>query len=77
MKCFFPNDFSNSVNNFLDEIKSISETAEEQCDLGDDFVKVDRSGKAGEFVKARMKMSDRFQTVTSTVPTKSDGSVFR
>ncbi|VDK77147.1 unnamed protein product [Litomosoides sigmodontis] len=57
---------------FSDEMKSKSETAEEQCDFGDDFVKVDRPDKAGEFVKVRAKMSDTFQTITPAVPTKPD-----
>ncbi|VBB26660.1 unnamed protein product [Acanthocheilonema viteae] len=60
---------------YSDEIKLISETAEEQNAFGDDFVKIDRPNKADEFAKAT-KMSDEFQVSTSMANlAKSDGQL--
>ncbi|CAG9533665.1 unnamed protein product [Cercopithifilaria johnstoni] len=61
---------------YSDEIKSMSETAEEQCDFGDDFVKIDRPDKADEFAKTRTEVSDEFEASTSMMNlTKSDGQL--
>uniref|UniRef100_A0A1I7VPR0 Multidrug resistance-associated protein lethal(2)03659 n=1 Tax=Loa loa TaxID=7209 RepID=A0A1I7VPR0_LOALO len=49
---------------YTDEIKSISETAEEQHVFGDGFVKIDLPDGADEFVKVGAKISDEFVNLT-------------
>ncbi|VDM20631.1 unnamed protein product [Wuchereria bancrofti] len=61
---------------YSDEIKSISETTEEQRAFGDDFVKIDAPDMADKFAKADAKVSDEFHAHTSMVNlTKPDGQL--
>uniref|UniRef100_A0A8R1TR26 Uncharacterized protein n=1 Tax=Onchocerca volvulus TaxID=6282 RepID=A0A8R1TR26_ONCVO len=61
---------------YSDEIKSISEIAEEQHGFGDDFVKIDTPQRTQKFVKAGAKTSDEFQASASMMNlTKLDGQL--
>lgn len=52
---------------FLDEVKSSSGTAKEQCTFDDGFIKIYSPKRADEFAKAEAKIFDEFKASASTV----------